>query len=88
MDRYKEIADFQSEDFWYIAVSVKRGTHTPSPLGKIAQVLAHKVDSAVATFNWARKHLFDRLAVLTLYEICMENPRALIASVKQKEIPK
>lgn len=26
VDRYKEIADFQSENFWYIEVSVKRGT--------------------------------------------------------------
>lgn len=49
---------------------------------------ANKLDSAVATFNWARNHLFDRLSVLALYEICMENPRALIVSVKQKETKK
>lgn len=46
-------------------------------------------DEAVATFTWARNHLFDRLAVLTLYEICMEEPlMAVITSVKQKETKK
>ncbi|CDR96379.1 DNA topoisomerase family protein, putative [Babesia bigemina] len=38
----------------------------------------------VHTFLWDRVRLFDRLAVLTLYEACLENPMARVTHVNNR----
>ncbi|BAM40922.1 DNA topoisomerase III [Theileria orientalis strain Shintoku] len=79
VERYLQIENFQREPYWTINVNV---THESIPV----------------TFLWSRKKLFDeynralitmcRLAVLTLYEVCLENPRGVIRKIIKKEVKK
>lgn len=64
---------FTPEDFWYILLSLKR------------QVAGEekKVD-----FTWRRGHLFEVDIVNEIYEDIMENPRARVTRVTQKNTKK
>lgn len=35
-------------------------------------------------FNWIRHHLFNHMACLVLYQLCMENPRVTVVEVSSK----
>ncbi|KND04904.1 uncharacterized protein SPPG_08857 [Spizellomyces punctatus DAOM BR117] len=41
-------------------------------------------DGSTAKFDWGRTHLFDQHFTLVLYEKCMDNPTATVASVNTK----
>ncbi|UKJ88676.2 DNA topoisomerase III [Theileria orientalis] len=79
VDRYLEIENFQREPYWTINVNL---THESVPV----------------TFSWARNKLFDeynrviitmcRLAVLALYETCLENPMGVIIKIIKKQVKK
>ena len=55
--RAERIAAFVAEDFWKIELAHEATDEAGSPMR--------------CSFNWARGHLFDRLAVLVLYEACV-----------------
>ena len=44
--------------------------------------VTHNVEDSSATFKWKRGRLFDRLACFVIYELCTENPIALVKSVR------
>ena len=64
--RAERIAAFVAEDFWKIELAHEATDEAGSPMR--------------CSFNWARGHLFDRLAVLVLYEACVRRGVASIVS--------
>ncbi|CAG8485597.1 16731_t:CDS:10 [Cetraspora pellucida] len=50
--------------------------------------IALERDGSIVEFQWARNHLFDRLACVVIYEKCMENPMATVVDVNSKEVKK
>lgn len=44
----------------------------------------HKVDELVVNFAWSRVRLFERLAVQSIFEACLDNPIARVIQVKSK----
>ena len=40
---------------------------------------------ARATFGWKRGHLFDRLACLILYEMCLDEPIAQVVNINARD---
>lgn len=77
VDRFERIRHFQKEEFWSIQLKIKNGGS-----GRDADNMT--------TFQWERGHLFDRLAVLTFYEICLElaGDKAKVVNVKSKPATK
>ena len=59
VDRFERIRNFKKEEFWNIQLTVK--TEGQANQSEITTI-----------FQWERGHLFDRLAVLTFYEMCLE----------------
>ena len=49
------------------------------------KVPGHSGQEEQATFSWERDRLFDRLAVLCLYELCIESPQAEVVELKETE---
>ena len=68
--RAERIAAFVAEDFWKIELAHEATDEAGSPMR--------------CSFNWARGHLFDRLAVLVLYEACVRRGVASIVSVGRR----
>ena len=73
MQRYNQVKAFTPEDFWYILLSLKRRIDREEK----------KVD-----FTWRREHLFEVDVVNEIYEDIMENPRARVTKVTQKNTKK
>ena len=49
-------------------------------------LVAARIGDVVASFFWKRGHLFDRLAVLILFEMCLERPVATVTSVRKRRV--
>jgi DNA topoisomerase-3 len=50
--------------------------------------VTHKRDDIDVTFNWARTHLFDRAAVVILFERCIAAKTARVTKVQEKPTSK
>ncbi|QEU58317.1 Top3 [Kluyveromyces lactis] len=74
VDRYERVINFIPEQFWHIVLSVKDLDGSESKV----------------KFQWERGHLFDRLAVLSIYEHCIETceDRAKVIHVSSKDTKK
>lgn len=48
----------------------------------------HEKDGVQVSFRWARNHLFDRLAVVVLFERCLNARRAQVTKVQNKSTSK
>nr|PIM04076.1 DNA topoisomerase family protein [Toxoplasma gondii COUG] len=75
VSRFVEVENFVREAYWTIRVTIskpddEKGANAP-PLS---------ID-----FTWERQRLFDQLAVLVLYEMCLENPEATVTDVRGTE---
>ncbi|KAG8214045.1 DNA topoisomerase [Butyriboletus roseoflavus] len=73
VQRYNQVKAFTPEDFWYIILSLNRQIDGEDK----------KVD-----FTWRRGHLFEVDVVNEIYEDIMENPRARVTKVTQKNTKK
>ncbi|KAN0091264.1 DNA topoisomerase, type IA, core domain containing protein [Tylopilus felleus] len=73
VQRYNQVKAFTPEDFWYILLSLKRQINGEEK----------KID-----FTWRRGHLFEVDVVNEIYEDIMENPRARVTKVTQKNTKK
>lgn len=58
----------------------------PEPFWSIK--VMHKRDGKQANFNWRRVHLFDRAAVVILFERCLAAKTARVTDVKKKPTSK
>ncbi|KAG0664482.1 DNA topoisomerase [Maudiozyma exigua] len=56
----------------------------------IQLIVTDPSQSSTTTFTWDRGHLFDRLSVLTFYEVCLElaGNQAKVCDVKSKPVTK
>ena len=72
--RADRIAAFRSESFWQIEMEHTRRADDGEQLH--------------VRFSWSRTRLFDRLATLVLYELCVERGTASITSVTAKPTSK
>ncbi|CAI0428074.1 unnamed protein product, partial [Linum tenue] len=68
---------FIVERYWEIQ------SHEPEEFWTIN--CTHNSDEGIATFNWTRGHLFDYISVVTLYEMCVEEPTATVTKVQKQE---
>ncbi|KAF8018677.1 hypothetical protein BT93_H3544 [Corymbia citriodora subsp. variegata] len=68
---------FVVERFWEIQ------SHEPEEFWTIN--CSHKSEEGIATFNWARGHLFDYTCAVIIYEMCVEEPSATVTRVRQQE---
>ncbi|XP_010025764.2 DNA topoisomerase 3-alpha isoform X2 [Eucalyptus grandis] len=68
---------FVVERFWEIQ------SHEPEEFWIIN--CSHKSEEGIATFNWTRGHLFDYTCAVIIYEMCVEEPPATVAGVRQQE---
>lgn len=59
----------------------------PEPFWTI-KVVHKKDDDARVTFNWKRVHLFDRMAVVILYERCLNAKVAKVTKMQKRPISK
>ncbi|KAG9316734.1 prokaryotic type I DNA topoisomerase, partial [Chiua virens] len=73
VQRYKQVKEFTPEDFWHILLSLDRQVHGE----------AKRVD-----FTWRRGHIFELDVVNEIYEDIIENPRARVTKVTQKNTKK
>ena len=73
VQRYNQVKAFIPEDFWHILLSVNRQVNGEEK----------KVD-----FTWRRGHLFESEVVNDIYEDIMENSRARVTKVTQKNTKK
>lgn len=71
VEREREIEAFVEEPFWRIDVEHVRVDHATA-------------ERARAQFEWARGRLFDRLACVVLYEMCVEEPEATVVAVNRR----
>lgn len=49
-------------------------------------VVEIEVENSNVIFKWKRGRLFDRLAVLTLYEVCLDSPMATVANMVLRQV--
>ncbi|KAI9571123.1 DNA topoisomerase [Boletus coccyginus] len=73
VQRYNQVKAFTPEDFWYILLSLNRQIDGEEK----------KVD-----FTWRRGHLFEVDVANEIYEDIIENPRARVTKVTQKNTKK
>ena len=72
--RAERIAAFRAESFWQIEMAHTRRADDGEELH--------------VKFSWSRTRLFDRLATLVLYELCVQRATASITSVSAKPTSK
>lgn len=62
----------------------------PEVFWYIQLVLSDTEQDRKVTFQWARRHLFDQLSVLSIYEVCIEKTKniALVSGISSKDISK
>ena len=58
----------------------------PEPFWSIK--VMHKKDDTRVTFNWKRAHLFDRMAVVVLYELCLNAKVAKVTKMQKRPTSK
>jgi DNA topoisomerase III len=58
----------------------------PEPFWSIR--IVHKKDGLSATFSWARNHLFDRMAVVIMYERCLMAKTAKVTKMQKRPTSK
>lgn len=68
---------FVVERYWQVQA------HVPEDFWSIK--CYHKSEDGSAEFAWARKRLFDELAAVIIYEMCMEEPTATVCEVTGQE---
>ncbi|XP_058092918.1 DNA topoisomerase 3-alpha isoform X2 [Magnolia sinica] len=68
---------FVVERYWEIQA------HEPEEFWTIN--CSHTSDDGTATFNWMRGHLFDYTCAVIIYEMCVEEPTATVAKVRNQE---
>ncbi|EDO14660.1 hypothetical protein Kpol_340p7 [Vanderwaltozyma polyspora DSM 70294] len=75
VDRYERIRHFIPEEFWHIQLQIEN---------------KDKNGGEFTTFQWERGHIFDRLTVLTFYEVCLElaGNQAKVIDLKSKPTSK
>ncbi|CCE65458.1 hypothetical protein TPHA_0L01010 [Tetrapisispora phaffii CBS 4417] len=75
VDRFERIRNFIPEEFWYIQLQIAN----PDPN-----------ITTTTPFQWEKGHLFDRLSVLTFYELCIETAgnKAKVIDLKSKPTSK
>ncbi|EFJ13984.1 hypothetical protein SELMODRAFT_121488 [Selaginella moellendorffii] len=71
---------FVVERYWQVQA------HQPEDFWTINCVYRSENDSA--SFKWARGHLFDYVAAVAIYEMCVEEPLATVFSVTGRETRK
>lgn len=73
VDRYLQIQEFRSEQFWKITMTYQRQREQPSeqPLN--------------TSFTWRRNHLFEHWTSFICYESCVLARTATITDVKSKQ---
>lgn len=65
---------------------MKHHSFQPEPFWKIDFSVANA--SGRAKFTWERVRLFDHVACLTLYQLCVENPTATVIGTEKKDYRK
>eukprot|EP01084_Bolivina_argentea_P022072 41004_1 len=93
VQRWQKRENFIPENFWTIKVEISTGDKDCKKKGKSMDSSCKKKSNSGdyvdvverASFNWMRGHLFDRIYVLVLYEMCIECPIAVVESVQKKE---
>eukprot|EP01083_Nonionella_stella_P198540 728845_1 len=93
VQRWQKKQNFIPENFWGIKVEISTGDKDCKKKGKSMDSSCKKKSNSGdyvdvverANFNWMRGHLFDRISVLVLYEMCIECPIAVVESVQKKE---
>ncbi|CAB4255181.1 similar to Saccharomyces cerevisiae YLR234W TOP3 DNA Topoisomerase III [Maudiozyma barnettii] len=77
VDRFERIRNFKKEEFWTIQLVVSEQDQGVQ-------------SNNITNFQWDRGHLFDRLAVLTFYELCLElaGNKARVVDIKSKQVNK
>ncbi|KAK4256820.1 hypothetical protein QN277_006496 [Acacia crassicarpa] len=68
---------FIVERYWEIQA------HEPEEFWSIN--CSHKSDEGIASFSWMRGHLFDYTCAVIIYEMCVQEPTATVAKVRQQE---
>ncbi|KAG5528708.1 hypothetical protein RHGRI_029395 [Rhododendron griersonianum] len=68
---------FIVERYWEIQ------SHEPEEFWTIN--CTHNSDEGIATFNWMRGHMFDYTCAVIIYEMCIQEPAATVAKVRQQE---
>ncbi|KAH7665841.1 DNA topoisomerase III protein [Dioscorea alata] len=68
---------FIVERYWEIQ------SHEPEEFWTIN--CSHTSDDGTATFNWMRGHLFDYTCSVIIYEMCVEEPTAIVQNVRHQE---
>jgi DNA topoisomerase-3 len=81
VDRYLRVKNFVSEPFWGIRVVDKRGDQNQKKSGVDGPAIS-------VVFNWARGHLFDRMAVVVLYERCLNAKTAKVTKMQKRPTSK
>mmetsp|Transcript_20434 Transcript_20434/g.34055 ORF Transcript_20434/g.34055 Transcript_20434/m.34055 type:complete len:342 (-) Transcript_20434:14-1039(-) len=79
VDRYWRIQAFTSEPFWKIECEHTKRSHGSEDSNNKRNA------ASKCSFTWARGHLFDHLACLVLFELCVEHPTATVVKVDGKE---
>ncbi|KAI9911606.1 hypothetical protein PsorP6_009585 [Peronosclerospora sorghi] len=69
VNRFLEIQNFEQETFYYISVTHQNNYQPGTP---------------TTTFKWNRKHLFDRMVCLCIYEGLVESQTATIEAVDKR----
>ncbi|CBZ54216.1 putative DNA topoisomerase III alpha [Neospora caninum Liverpool] len=75
VSRFVEVENFVREAYWTIRVTINKLDDEKGPNAPPLSV----------DFTWDRQRLFDQLAVLVLYEMCLENPVATVTDVRGTE---
>lgn len=79
VDRQMRIKNFVPEEFWYIQLQLDDDINT-------SRIISSDTAENTTIFQWERGHLYDRLSVLTFYEICLEiaGTEAKVVDLKSK----
>ena len=70
VQKWNLVKSFVSEPFWYIYLSLIRGSS--------------EEDGEETIFTWRRGHLFDADAAVAIYEYVLSNPLARVIKVTNK----
>lgn len=94
VERYEEVINFKPEPFWSISVHHKCSTSSEENAIDVDNIHgkndAHNNNDVgisakqKISFSWERYRLFDHMAALILYEMCIDNPEATVIQVSRK----
>lgn len=83
VDRYNKVIEFVPEPFWLLQLHKTRSMSGGDPAPDDPPDQIRKV-----VFNWDRGHLFDKLAVEILRDLCRASPLATVDNVNSKQTKK